>query len=253
MPLDFRPGQPRWMDLLSRDPQSAVRFYTELFGWQAESAGPEFGGYVTFSLEGKAVGGLMANPADSGVDDCWTPYLEVADARAAADGARSLGAEVREFEQLADMGIWFVLTDVTGARVGGWQNFTHSGFEVIEGVGAPVWTELHARDYDRAVSFYQSVFGWQTAVLSDTDEMRYTTLGEGADAVSGIWDARADLAEIEPSYWDVYLGVANANETAVRIAELGGAVLEQVVDSPYGRMAPAVDPTGARFTIMQVD
>ena len=253
MPLDFRTGQPRWMDLLSRDSDRAVRFYTELFGWQAESAGPEFGGYVTFSLDGKAVGGLMANPADSGVDDCWTPYLEVADASAAVDAARADGGEVLEHEQLADMGIWFVLTDATGARVGGWQNFTHSGFEVVEGVGAPVWTELHARDYDRAVGFYESAFGWQPVVLSDTEEMRYTTLGEGADAVAGIWDASGDLAEIEASYWEVYLGVANANETAVRIAELGGAVLEQVVDSPYGRMAPAVNPTGARFSIMQVD
>jgi len=97
------------------------------------------------------------------------------------------------------------------------------------------------------------VFGWKTEVLSDSDEMRYTTLGEGADAVAGIWDASADLPEIEPAYWDVYFGVANANETAVRIAELGGTMLEQVTDSPYGRMGPAVDPTGARFSILQVD
>ena len=253
MTLSFRTGQPRWMDLLTHDPDKAVEFYTVLFGWEAETAAPEFGGYVTFTADGKAVGGLMPNPADSGVSDNWTVYLEVADAQATADAARANGGQVLEHEQLADMGIWLVLTDATGARVGGWQNFSHSGFEVNEGAGAPVWAELHARDYDRAVAFYQTVFGWKTEVLSDTDEMRYTTLGEGADAVAGIWDASSDLPEIEPAYWDVYFGVANANETAVRIAELGGTMLEQVTDSPYGRMGPAVDPTGARFSILQVD
>ena len=253
MPLSFRTGQPRWMDLLSHDPDTSVEFYTRLFGWEAERAAPEFGGYVTFSKDGRAVGGLMPNTADSGVDDNWTVYLEVADARATADAARENGGEVLELEQLADMGVWLVLTDITGARVGGWQNFSHSGFELVDGAGAPVWAELHARDYDRAVTFYETVFGWQTEVMSDTDDFRYTTLGKSPDAVSGIWDASGDLAEIEASYWDVYLGVANANETAVRVAELGGTMLERVTDSPYGRMGPAVDPTGARFSILQVD
>jgi predicted enzyme related to lactoylglutathione lyase len=253
MPLNFRTGQPRWMDLLSRDPDRAVDFYTGLFGWEAEAAAPEFGGYVTFSMEGKAVGGLMPNPADSGVDDAWTVYLEVADAQATAEAARANGGEVRELEQLADMGIWLVLTDVTGARVGGWQNFTHSGFEANEGVGTPVWTELHARDYAKAVSYYETVFGWQTEVMSDSDDFRYTTLGKSPNAVAGIWDASNDLPEIEPSFWDVYLGVANANESAVRVTELGGTMLEQVTDSPYGRMAHAVDPTGAKFALIQVD
>ncbi|GAB3605939.1 VOC family protein [Conyzicola nivalis] len=252
MPLTFRPGQPRWMDLLSRHPEKSVEFYRGLLGWETETAPAEFGGYVTFSKDGQNVSGLMPNPADSGVDDIWTVYLEVADARATGDAAEAEGGRVLELEQLADMGTWLVITDPGGARVGGWQNLTHSGFEVTTGPGAPVWAELHARDYARAVSFYRTVFGWETEVLSDTDEMRYTTLGSGADAVAGIWDAD-DLPEIEPPFWDVYLGVENANEAAVRVTELGGTMLERVQDSPYGRQAHAVDPTGAKFAILQVD
>ena len=253
MPLSFRTGQPRWMDLLSRDPDKSLAFYTQLFGWEAEVSPPEYGGYVSFSKDGKAVGGMMRNPDDSGVADCWTVYLEVADAQATADAARQNGAEVLEIGDVGDMGVWLVLTDATGARVGGWQNRSHSGFEATEGAGTPVWTELHARDYAKAASFYETVFGWQTEVMSDSDDFRYTTLGASPDAVAGIWDAADDLPEIEPSFWDVYLGVANANESAVRVTELGGTMLEQVTDSPYGRMAHAVDPTGAKFAIIQVD
>ena len=252
-PITFRAGQPRWMDLLSRDPEGAVRFYTGLFGWTAEAAPPEFGGHITFRNDGAAVAGLVPNPADSGVEDCWTVYLEVADAEQTADAARANGGEVGELQVLPGMGTWLVLTDATGARVGGWQNESHPGFEAVEGPGAPVWAELHARHYEAAVAFYENVFGWQTEVMSDTPDFRYTTLGASPDAVSGIWDARDDLAEIEPAYWDVYFGVENANQSAVRVTELGGAMLERVADSPYGRLAHAADPTGARFAIMQDD
>ena len=252
-PVEFRAGQPRWMDLLSRDPDAAAAFYTGLLGWTTEVAPPEYGGYVSFKSDGKYVAGMMDNPPESGVDDQWTVYLDIADADATAAAARANGGEVRELERIDDMGVWMVLTDPTGARVGGWQNLSHSGFEVVEGPGAPVWAELHTRDYPTAVSFYETVFAWQTEVMSDTDEFRYTTLGASPDAVAGIWDASAALPEIEPSFWDVYFGVENANDAAVRVTELGGTMLEQVTDSEYGRMAHAVDPTGAKFAILQVD
>ncbi|GAB2449366.1 putative enzyme related to lactoylglutathione lyase [Conyzicola lurida] len=250
--MEFRTGQPRWADLVSRDTDRAVDFYTGLFGWQATAAPSEFGGYITFSRDGHNVGGLMENGPDPGVDDIWTVYLEVDDARETAEAAQTEGAEVLELEDLADLGTWLVITDPTGARVGGWQNIAHTGFETTRGAGAPVWAEEHTRDYRAAVAFYETVFGWETEVLSDTDDYRFTTLGRGADAVAGIQDDSATLAEIEPSYWELYFGVANANETAVRITELGGALLERVADTEYGRMGHAVDPTGARFAILQV-
>lgn len=248
--LTFRIGQPRWMDMMSRDIDASVAFYTGLFGWTATASPPEFGGYVEFSLDGKTVAGMMPRQSMSG-DDSWTVYLEVADAKATADSAVANGGEVVASGDVDEMGSWLVLKDATGAIVGAWQNGTHSGFEVRTGPGAPVWHELHTRDFTRAVEFYETVFGWQTEVLGDTPEFRFSTLGSADDAVAGIYDATDELPEIEPAFWDVYFGVENANESAVRVTELGGTVLEQVTDTPYGRLAHAVDPTGARFAIMQ--
>src|ERR1700761_1256833 len=37
-------GAPCWIDLLTPDPERASHFYTELFGWTAGEAAPEFGG-----------------------------------------------------------------------------------------------------------------------------------------------------------------------------------------------------------------
>ena len=82
-----------------------------------------------------------------------------------------------------------VFTDAGGAAIGVWQPGQHRGFGLLAEPGAPTWFELHTRDYDASVRFYQDVFGWDTQVVSDTPEFRYTTLGEGDDALAGIMDA----------------------------------------------------------------
>jgi predicted enzyme related to lactoylglutathione lyase len=246
---EYRPGQPRWVELFSTGVDAATAFYTDLFGWTAETAE---GGYTTFSRDGRQVAGLMAHEDGGAVRDAWSVDLHVADARATAAAATAHGGTVHEIVDLGTEGMWVSLTDPTGAHVGAWQNGTREGIGRSREAGRPIWEELVTRDFDAAVSFYRDVFGWQTTVLSDTDEFRYITLGEGDDAVTGIEDGARSLPEIEPSHWVVYFGVENANQTAVRITELGGTVLGQVEDSPYGRLAPAADPTGATFSIMQV-
>jgi predicted enzyme related to lactoylglutathione lyase len=46
--------------------------------------------------------------------------------------------------------------------------------------------------------------------------------------------------------------VTDVDETSTLITMLGGAVLDDPVDSPFGRLAHAADPTGALFTIIEV-
>ena len=54
-----------------------------------------------------------------------------------------------------------------------------------------------------------------------------------------------------PARWVVTFGVADADATASRTAELGGTVLAEPFDVPYSRMAVVRDPDGATFTISQ--
>ena len=44
-------------------------------------------------------------------------------------------------------------------------------------------------DMPRSIAFYRDVFGWETHTASDSDELRYTTLGEGESMQAGIMDA----------------------------------------------------------------
>ncbi len=245
-------GAPCWIDLFTSDTDKAAAFYGDLFGWTAQSAGEEYGGYINFSKGDQMVAGCMRNDGQSGTPNAWSVYLSSADAKATVDAAVARGAEVivPAMDVMA-LGTMAVLSDPGHAAIGLWQPGLHKGFGIVAEPGAPSWFELHTRDYAAAVAFYREVFGWDTHEMSDTAEFRYTTLGEGDSAAAGIMDASGFLPAGMPAHWAVYFGVADADAALERVVELGGAVLEPAQDTPYGRLAAVADPTGAAFRIMQ--
>ena len=82
--------------------------------------------------------------------------------------------------------------------MGAWQPESFPGFRTRAAVGAPGWFETLTTAYGDAVAFYEDAFGWDTHVVSDTADFRYTTLGVDQDARAGIMDGSAFLGD-EPS------------------------------------------------------
>jgi len=244
-------GAPCWTDLWTSDVEGSRRFYAELFGWEAGEGSPEFDGYFMFSRDGVPVAGAMGPMGDQPASDTWKIYLATDDVAATVERAAAAGAQVLVPPvPVADLGVQAVLLDPHRAQVGAWQAGTFPGFTVLAEVGAPSWFELHTDHHDEAVAFYRATFGWETGVVGDTDEFRYTTVlepGTGAE-VAGVFDAAAQLGGAR-SAWTTYWQVADADRSAARVAELGGAVLDEPKDSPYGRMATVADPTGATFRL----
>ena len=244
-------GAPCWVDLFTSDTDRARSFYGELFGWTSEQAGEEFGGYINFSKDGHMVAGCMGNDGSSGGPDLWSVYLATDDAEATTAAAASHGGQVVvPAMPVGDLGSMAVMVDVGGAAIGTWQAGLHKGFGVFGEPGTPNWFELHTNNYDAAVQFYRDVFGWDTHVMSDESGFRYTTLGEGDEQAAGIMDAAAFLPDGVPSNWQIYFGVADTDAALIRVVELGGTVVQAAEDSPYGRLAQAADPTGARFKLV---
>jgi uncharacterized protein len=254
VPESIPAGNPIWIDLYTSDPDASRAFYGELFGWTSEQAGEEYGGYINFSKDGRLVAGGMANDGQSGAPDMWTIYLAVDDAQSVADATRAQGGQVIvEPMPVGTLGTMVVLSDPTGAGVGAWQAGDMKGFQLLAEDGAPAWFELHTRDHGAAVSYYEKVFGWDTHAAGDTDEFRYTTLGEGEAQAAGIMDASAFLPEGVPAHWSVYFGVADTDATIAKAVELGASVVQPAEDTPYGRLAVLTDPTGATFKLVSVD
>ena len=152
--------------------------------------------------------------------------------------------------QVGDLGTMAGAVDPSGAFIGIWAPITFPGFGVVAEPGAPVWFELHSKDYGNAVEFYRNVFDWETDVMSDSDDFRYTTSQQDGESVAGIMDAQGFLPEGVGSYWTIYFGVTDTDEAVAKVLALGGSVVTPAEDSPYGRVAAVTDPTGAPLRLM---
>jgi uncharacterized protein len=242
-------GAPCWIDLFTTDPDASKSFYGELFGWTAEDAGPEYGNYINFSKDGVRVAGGMQNDG-SGGPDAWSVYLATDDAKATADLAQAEGGQIIVPPMdVGTLGTMLLLSDPGQAAIGAWQPQDFPGFGVWGEDGTPGWFELHTRNYDAAVRFYERVFGWDTHVMGDTDDFRYTTLGEGENQLAGVMDGTISLPEGAPSHWAVYFAVTDTDATIDRAVNLGATVVAPAMDTPYGRLATLADPTGAGFRL----
>jgi predicted enzyme related to lactoylglutathione lyase len=245
-------GSPCWADLWTSDVEGSRRFYAELFGWEAQAPSPEFGGYFIFHRDGVPTAGAMGDMGDMPADNTWKIYLDTEDIAQTLRAAEAGGAKVvAPAMVVADLGTQAVLVDPTGAALGAWQPETFPGFTVLGEHGAPSWFELHTADYDAAVAFYRSVFHWDTATVGDSDEFRYTIMRDpgGEGELAGIMDAASFLPAGVPAYWSVYWHVDDADATLAKVKALGGSVVMDAEDTPYGRLASAADPSGAQFKL----
>ncbi|MGI8667926.1 MAG: VOC family protein [Jatrophihabitans sp.] len=246
----FAPGTPCWVDLLTSDPAKAKAFYTELFGWTAVDAGPEFGNYVNFSSDGHKVAGLVANSPESGTPDFWNTYISTNDVDATVAAAVEAGAQVLvPAMAVGELGSMVVLLDPVGAAIGAWQPATHTGFEKYNEPGSVTWDEHHSKDFASSVAFYTKVFGWTVEKTSDTDDFRYYSGQIDGETVAGMMDSHAVLPAEVPSHWVVYFSVSSVDDTLAKVTELGGTVIRPAEDTPFGRVADASDPTGAAFKL----
>jgi hypothetical protein len=151
---------------------------------------------------------------------------------------------------IADLGTSAELVDPAGAAVGAWQPDTFPGFVTWGEENAPAWFETLSTSYDDSVAFYRVAFGWDTHVMSDTPEFRYTTLGKDMDARAGVMDAATFLGD-QPSRWQFYIQVADTDETVATAVANGAEVLRPAEDTPYGRVATLEDPAGVSFCVLQ--
>ncbi len=245
-------GSPCWADLWTSDVEGSRRFYSELFGWEAQEPSPEFGGYFMFTRGGVPIAGAMGPMGDMAAEDTWKIYLRTDDIAKTVEAAEAEGAQlIAPVMPVADLGTQAVLVDPTGAQVGAWQPGTFPGFTVLNEHGAPSWFELHTRDHATAVAFYGSVFRLDADAVGDSEEFRYTIMRNpgGGDDLAGIMDASSFLPEGVPAHWSVYWEVDDPDVTVAKVKALGGSVVMDAVDTPYGRMATVTDPAGAQFKL----
>jgi len=242
-------GEPCWIQLSTDDVDTAISFYGDLFGWSAGEPSEEYQGYRMFFRGDQPIAGLV--PTADGARPSWTVFLATPDLAGTVERATAAGGRVLvEPMAVADLGSFAELTDPAGAAVGAWQADTFPGFITRGADNAPGWFETLSTRYDDAVAFYQHAFGWETHVMSDTAEFRYTTLGLNENARAGIMDATGFLGD-EPARWQFYLQTPDTDETIARAVSIGGELVRAAEDTPYGRIATLMDPAGVKFCVLR--
>lgn len=121
------PGHVNWNELMSADPDAALQFYTDLFGWTPSTPMDmgEMGTYQLIAHDGADIGAIMGlGEAPTSV---WLPYFVVGGAidegiAAVTDGGGSVHAgpiEVPGGQQVAvcqdPQGAWFAISTATAA------------------------------------------------------------------------------------------------------------------------------------------
>ena len=242
----FAPGTPCWVDLFTSDPERSKAFYAAVLGWEFEDQGEAYGGYTLATRDGERVAGLMRNTDDSGSPDTWSTYLATSDVEASVAQAEEAGARVlAPALRVGDLGSMAVLLDPAGAVVGLWQAGGHTGFGRHGEPGSVVWDENHSKSFAASRAFYAEVFGWSYEVTADTDDFRYLTARVDGQDVAGLMDSARILPDAVPSHWAVYLGVEDVDAAQAVAQEHGATVLMAAQDTPFGRIADLLDPTGA--------
>lgn len=242
---EYPAGVPLWVDLTTTDPEAAMTFYEQLFGWELDRGAPEFGGYTMCRLRGRRVAGINGQPGPEGMLPTWITYLSSQDVDATATRVTEAGGErFMGPMDVADQGRLLIGRDPLGALIGFWQPRVHVGAEIVNEPGALSWNELLTPDLDEAAAFYAAVCGHHYDE-EDTgpDGPAYRTFLVDDRPVGGM--LATDDLQGRPPQWIPYFAVANIDDATRLVSELGGRVHGDPVDSPYGRWSTITDPQGA--------
>jgi predicted enzyme related to lactoylglutathione lyase len=117
--------------------------------------------------------------------------------------------------------------------------------------GVPCWVDTQQPDPEAAVPFYTGLFRWhlENAMPDDAEGVYYIARIRGRDV--------AAIAPTPPGAppmpaWNTYIAVADADVSAQKVRDAGGAVFMEPFDvMDAGRMAVVADPEGATFCLWQ--
>lgn len=254
MPLrdSYPDGAPCWTDLTCADPLDAEDFYGPILGWEFEQLGAEYNGYTMCLLDGRPAAGLLPPPAGAEqLPWSWNLYLATGELDTVYDRvSRAGGTAVFGPHQVPGAGRLAFGYDPTGAAFGLWQPGGHPGAAVYGEPGAMCWHDLTTPEADPADAFYAELFPYQQKQVGDGRAFDYTAWSvPGSDGLPVCGRYRAAVPQ---PYWSVYFAVPEADHAADQVLGLGGQVLREPFDSPYGRMVPCTDPGGARVTFCQL-
>lgn len=245
------PGTPCWVELATPDQTTAIRFYSALFGWQCTTnPDPATGWYTIASLADRHVAGLYQQ---STYAPAWTVYLCVHNTRTAAERVLQLGGRITLGPaDIPGRGSILHLIDASGTPVELWQLAPSWQFATHQ-PGTFTGADLNTHNAATTDRFYWLLFDFQQFQIGDGFSYDYAEWRLAGVPVLYRYVMGAEYPPDTPGHWVVYFNVAagyGVDECVRRTEALGGRVAVAPYNSPFGRLATIIDPTGASFSII---
>ena len=247
-------NKPAWVDLATSDAAAAREFYSKVFGWKIDvNPDPQYGGYGMANVGDKRVAGI-APKMSADAPTAWSIYIGTDDADDLAKKVQAAGGKViaPPFD-VGDQGRMAVFQDPTGAVISAWQPGAMNASLPTGEANTFGWAELSSRGVDKAIPFYQKVFGW-TPKANDMgpDSPPYTEFQLGGESIAGGQEMQAMVPAETPSYWLVYFAVGDVDKSFKTATQAGAKELVAPMDFPGGRFAIVSDPQGAAFGLLKM-
>ena len=247
-------NKPAWVDLSTSDAAAAREFYSKLFGWKIEvNPDPQYGGYGMADIGGKRAAGIGPKMSPE-APTAWSIYIGTDDADDLAKKVQAAGGKViaPPFD-VGDQGRMAVFQDPTGAFISAWQARAMNAALATGEPGTFAWAELSSRGVDKAIPFYQKMFGWTPKIQSmGPDQPPYTEFQLGGESVAGGQEMNKMVPAQVPSYWLVYFAVNDVDKSFNTATQAGAKEMVAPMDFPGGRFAILSDPQGAAFGLLKM-
>jgi len=232
------------------DVPKAIAFYQALFGWDIPLGGPEVGGYSIAHQDGRIVAAVSPKVGSPDAPSVWTTYLATDDVDATAAKIKGAGGQLLAGPMdVMEEGRMAVAMDPAGAVFGLWQGGHTTGLGVANEPGALTWNEHMSRDFDASKAFYQAVFGYGYQDMSGAGFTYAVRMVDGHE-VGGIGEYPEGTPAEVPAAFAAYFAVTDTDAAVAKVTELGGSVVQPIMDSPYGRIGVVADNHGAVFSLI---
>jgi len=247
-------NKPAWVDLATSDAPAAREFYSKVFGWKIDvNPDPQYGGYGMANVGDKRVAGIAPKMSPD-APTAWSIYIGTDDADDLAKKVQAAGGKViaPPFD-VGDQGRMAVFQDPTGAVISAWQPRAMNASLPTGEANTFAWAELSSRGVDKAIPFYQKVFGWTPkANEMGPDAPPYTEFQLGGESVAGGQEMQSMVPAQVPSYWLVYFAVDDVDKSFKTATQAGAKEMVAPMDFPGGRFAIVSDPQGAAFGLLKM-
>ncbi|WP_019818378.1 VOC family protein [Saccharomonospora saliphila] len=247
------PGTPCWVELAAADEPAARRFYGDLFGWDFHVKRDPVATnrrYTIALADGVEVAGLYQ--AAPGQPTGWSVHLAVSNAAATVGWVEHLGGVIRLGPiEIPDRGTVVHATDPAGVPVVFWEPPANW----MLGADLPGMfsgADLNTHDGARADDFYLRLFGF-TAEQIGRDGIDYAEWRTGQQPVLYRYVVDPALRSSLAPHWMLYFGVdpaRGADAVSGHAIMLGGTVLIEPYDTPFGRTAVLSDAEGLMFSVV---